>query len=75
MTILDEVTPVARERENGQIQLSSDDIEEVMKQIANDPVLELPSVSGYHQFNSAVQVSLGCCISIICSHCHVNFLW
>ncbi|KAL0557081.1 hypothetical protein IC582_005599 [Cucumis melo] len=53
---VDEVDSVVRERDNGQIQLSSEDIEELMKQIVNDPVLELPSVSGYHQLGSALQV-------------------
>lgn len=53
---LDEVDSVVRERENGQIQLTSDDIEELMKQIVDDPVLESPSASGYHQFDSGVQV-------------------
>ena len=56
--ILDEVNSVVREIENGRIQLSSDDIEELMQQVVNDPVPVLPSISGYHQFDSAVQV--GC---------------
>ncbi|KAG7016388.1 NAC domain-containing protein 17 [Cucurbita argyrosperma subsp. argyrosperma] len=54
--ILDEVNSVVREIENGRIQLSSDDIEELMQQVVNDPVPVLPSISGYHQFDSAVQV-------------------
>ncbi|XP_023549025.1 NAC domain-containing protein 17-like [Cucurbita pepo subsp. pepo] len=56
VNILDEVTSVDRERANVQIQLSSDDIEELLQQFTNDPVLELPSVSGIHQFDSVVQV-------------------
>lgn len=73
---LDEVDSVVRERENGQIQLTSDDIEELMKQIVDDPVLESPSASGYHQFDSGVQVGCPeCCILILCSHSHVNFPW
>ncbi|XP_022993276.1 NAC domain-containing protein 17-like [Cucurbita maxima] len=54
--ILDEVNSVVCEIENGRIQLSSDDIEELMQQVVNDPVPVLPSISGYHQFDSAVQV-------------------
>ena len=76
VNILDEVTSVNRERANVQIQLSSDDIEELLQQFTNDPVLELPSVSGIHQFDSVVQV--GCpehCILIFCSHFHVNLPW
>ncbi|XP_022133713.1 NAC domain-containing protein 17-like isoform X2 [Momordica charantia] len=56
VNITDEVTSVAHQKENGQALLSSDDIEEFMKQIANDPVLELPSVNDYCQFDSDLQV-------------------
>ena len=76
MKIVDEVDPVVCERDNGQIQISSEDIEEFMKQMVNDPVLELPLVNGYHQLGSALQVGCPeCCTPIFCSHSHVNFPW
>lgn len=76
VNITDEVTSVAHQKENGQALLSSDDIEEFMKQIANDPVLELPSVNDYCQFDSDLQVGCSeCCIPIFCLHYHVNFPW
>lgn len=73
--ILDEVTSVDHERENGQIQLSSDDIEKLMQQFANDCVPEFPLVNGYHQIDSAVQVGCPECCILFCSHSQVSFPW